>query len=276
MASPTGPAVTPPAPARLWGLLASEANIAVVFRRGPSRWTRLYLWNTKTDTITPGSWFAGRLYEWMSDLSPDGKHMVYVARNESKRRVQAAAEAFDGATMWAWTALCRPPWVRALGLWNASDGWSGGGVFTDNHSFTRNHSAATLRAEIEPAGFDIQGIPGSERLDVVLTALKRTGWHVTQWPDRWRGGGAAKPVVVRKRTLEAQFISTRKWKTYVKYVSHDAGHALLLDGASWADFDQQRRLVFAKEGKLFAVQGAEVQMLADLNLDQPKRRRTPS
>ncbi|MVN87623.1 hypothetical protein GO986_12685 [Deinococcus sp. HMF7620] len=272
MTRPKGPAHTPPAPARIWALLASEASTAVIFRRGPSRWTRLYQWNTRTDEITPGSWFHGRLYEWMSDLSPDGQHLLYVAHNEARRRVRAAAEQFDGERMWSWTALCRPPWVKALGLWNASDYWSGGGVFTDNHVLTINHSAKALKALIEAKGFVVEGVAGDrQRVDTFVIALQRTGWRVTAWPERWRGMGEAHPIVFRKKALELRFISSPRHTRYVRYIWHGPEAVPLLKGASWADLDQQGRLVLAREGRLYARRGSEMNELINLNLHQPLR-----
>lgn len=271
MVKPSGVPHTPPAPARVWVLLASEANTAVILRRGPSRWTRLYSWNTRTDTMTPGSWFAGRLYEWMSDLSPDGQHMTYVARNESKRRVQAAAERFKDEHMWAWTALCKPPWVRALGLWNASDGWSGGGIFTDNHSLNLNHALQGLKAQIQPSGFTIRASVG-HRESVVLAGLKRTGWRMIPGPPRDRGTQKSHAVVLRKGDLELRFDRSPRHKEYVTYAWHGKNAVPLLDGASWADFDQRGRLVLAHEGRLYTIQGTVLRELMDLNLDQPARR----
>lgn len=275
MIRPKGPALTPPAPARLWVLLASESSTAVIFRRGPSRWTHLFLWNTRTDMVTPGSWFHGRIYEWMSDLSPDGQHLLYVARNEAKRRVQAAAEQFDGEHMWSWTALCRPPRVKALGLWNASDDWSGGGVFNGNRALTLNHSARDLKALIQPSGFAVHGVKDRDRVDTVLTALKRTGWQVTAWPEQWLGMGEAHPVVLRKRALELRFISSPRYRRYVTYTWHGPDPVPLLEGASWADFDQQGRLVIAREGRLYAWQGHGVQEVMNFNLHQPPQHLRP-
>lgn len=271
MTRPKGPAQTLPEPARIWGLLASNASTAVLFRRGPSRSTRLYLWNTHTDTITPGSWFAGRLYEWMSDLSPDGKHLIYVARNEAQRRIQAAQESLGDDFMVTWTAICRPPWVRALGLWNASDGWSGGGIFTDNRTVHLNHCAKGLKALIEPTGFTIQGLKTRERSDVVLTTMGRTGWKVKAVPERWGGMGEAHPIILRKGKLEVRFISSPRYRRYVRYRWLGPEAVPELDRATWADIDQQGRLVMATAGRLYAVQGTKVQELMDLNLDQPPR-----
>ena len=66
-------------PARLHVILAREAPKAVVFRRGPSGQVCTLGWDLETDTFTMGQWLKGRIYEYRSDLSPDGELMIYFA-----------------------------------------------------------------------------------------------------------------------------------------------------------------------------------------------------
>ncbi|MDP9115214.1 MAG: hypothetical protein M3O20_16215, partial [Acidobacteriota bacterium] len=62
-------------PPRLDVLLASEAPVGVVFRRGPTKMVRMILWDRTNDKFKPGPWFKGRIFADRSDLSPDGRHM---------------------------------------------------------------------------------------------------------------------------------------------------------------------------------------------------------
>src|SRR5439155_10107417 len=64
-------------PARLHALLASEAPVGVVFRRGPANSVCSILWNRRRDEFQVGQWLRARLYERRSDISPDGGHMIY-------------------------------------------------------------------------------------------------------------------------------------------------------------------------------------------------------
>lgn len=66
-------------PARLHVILAREAPKAVVFRRGPTGQVCTLGWDLETDTFTMGQWLKGRIYEYRSDLSPDGELMIYFA-----------------------------------------------------------------------------------------------------------------------------------------------------------------------------------------------------
>jgi len=68
-------------PARLHVLLARNAKVALVIRRGPSKSVCTVLWNRERNTFKLGQWMRGRIYERRSDLSPDGKHFIYFAMN---------------------------------------------------------------------------------------------------------------------------------------------------------------------------------------------------
>ncbi|MFC3832233.1 MULTISPECIES: hypothetical protein [Deinococcus] len=261
---------TAPAPARIWGLVASEADRVVLFRRGPSRWTRLYVWDAATDVLTPGSWFRGRLYEWMCDLSPDGEHLLYTARNETPEQVSDAYSKF-GVNMYSWTALSVPPQVRALGLWNASDGWSGGGVFDGNRKIMVNHADLKTQQLIHPKAFTVKSVEGKHRVDTVLISLNRTRWRVTHKPERWLGMGEAHPFTFQKRSLELRFISAHNYKRYVRYRWLADGPAPDLEGVTWADLDRRGRLLIARAGRLFIWEDGQEAELANLNDDQPPR-----
>jgi hypothetical protein len=74
---------------RLYVILARAAPIAVIFRRGPSRWVQIVKWSTNTDTFEEGQWFHGRIYERRCDLSPDGRLLVYFAQKINKRTMRS-------------------------------------------------------------------------------------------------------------------------------------------------------------------------------------------
>src|SRR5580692_1395652 len=104
-------------PARIWVLLAKNASVAVVFRRGPTRQVQMIKWNLDEDSFEEGQWFKGRIYERRCGLSPDGKYLIYFAATYKE-------------PMRSWTAISKPPYFSALMLWPKGDGWNGGGYFT--------------------------------------------------------------------------------------------------------------------------------------------------
>lgn len=113
-------------PCRLHVVMAREANVAVILRRGPSKWYQVIKWDTKTDNFEDGAWFHGQIAEEACDLSPDGKLFVYFASKYDRRQR-------DTEYGHNWTAVSRPPWLFALGLWPSNtDSYPGGGRFIGN------------------------------------------------------------------------------------------------------------------------------------------------
>jgi hypothetical protein len=107
-----------PPPARLHIILAREASVGVILRKGPSRFVQMIKWHTDTDQFELGQWMKARVYEDKCDLSPDGKLFIYfVLKGDgvSKRRDY-------GMT---WTAISKPPYFTALALWPEHGTWGG-------------------------------------------------------------------------------------------------------------------------------------------------------
>lgn len=171
-------------PARLHVILAREASKAVVFRRGPSGCVCTLGWDLETDTFTMGQWLKGRIYEYRSDLSPDGKHMIYFATDyrhpdtihdftEKLREEEFGARPEDCGDYWkqireirlkygkkigqfaaspeasspSWTAISRAPYLKALDLWFNGTAWNGGGLFTDDKKIWLNAPAPDIAVQ---------------------------------------------------------------------------------------------------------------------------------
>jgi len=100
--------MTPPAPARLWGFFAEGAPVCVIARRGPAKYSQLILWETDTDTFTPGQWFQGHID--FATLSHNGTHMAAGIRRVRTRRYAKEPEH-------ELALVCRPPYVTALEVW---------------------------------------------------------------------------------------------------------------------------------------------------------------
>src|SRR5580700_5221448 len=110
---------------RLTAFLARSAPVAVVLRRGPTWWVQLIKWHTDTDTLEPGQWFNGRIYEAVCDLSPNEAYFLYSARKE-KYPVQ------DADIGNCWGAISKPPYFTALAVWHSYGQYDGGGVFVSD------------------------------------------------------------------------------------------------------------------------------------------------
>src|SRR5436309_2920689 len=113
-------------PARLFVLIAREAPVAVVFRRGPSKQVLMLTWDLRTDRLTEGQWFKGRVYERRCDLSPSGEHLIYFAGKHT-------------GPLGTWTAVSKPPNFTAELLWPKGDAWGGGGRMPTDRRVLLNH-----------------------------------------------------------------------------------------------------------------------------------------
>src|ERR1700760_351322 len=98
---------------RLFVLLARDAPVGVILRRGPSKQVLMIHWNLKNDTFVHGQWLKARVYERRCDLSPEGDMLLYFAATHRK-------------PYGTWSAVSRPPFFTALALWPKGDAWGGG------------------------------------------------------------------------------------------------------------------------------------------------------
>ena len=102
--------------------------------------------------------------------------------------------------------------------------------------------------------------------------MQRTGWrHVdplcAEAVALWKF-----PATLQKGKLELRLSSSVEYQRVKEYVWHGPKPMSGLEGASWADIDQQGRLIYAREGRLYAFAKDREIGIADLNLDQPPSR----
>lgn len=159
-------------PARLHILLASEARVGVVFRRGPANAVCTVRWDRETDTFEIGQWFRGRIYERRSDLSADGRHLIYFARGGRRHE----------ETKGSWTAISRAPWLHAVTRYGKGDCWQGGGLFTSNEKYWLNGCHFLVRQDAaglgEDSAYQPEGSFGAECPSVYYRRLLRDGWQL--------------------------------------------------------------------------------------------------
>lgn len=179
-------ATTPPSergkfPARLHVLLARDAKVGLVIRRGPSKSVCTVMWNRERNTFKLGQWMRGRIYERRCDLSPNGKHFIYFAMNGR----------WDSETKGAWTAISRVPYLKAIHLFAKGDCWHGGGLFLSDREFWMNdgqgHTELKKSSQLRrnPNG-QPKDYYGGECLNVYYNRLQRDGWVMAK--DEYQGG----------------------------------------------------------------------------------------
>jgi hypothetical protein len=270
----------PDSPCRLFVYLAHDAPIGVVLRRGPTDWAQLSVWHTDTDTIEHGQWIKGRVYERRSDLSFDGSLFAAFVRQSGGR---------CGPGRDTWVALSRPPYFTALAVW-----FIGGTYYTGAFFPRRDTLWLGFMEEAPPdigekprglevsAPRDISYIDGTanwtERT-VHFNRLLRDGWtlldkqpHDTMWERRH----PSRPLTLTMVHTFDDFRTFGGPYTVEYFVRPDAAAEQALGQATWADWDQQGRLVLAQRGKLIAWDEQRgMTQIADFNGQTPDPQPAP-
>ncbi|MBB3952927.1 hypothetical protein [Aureimonas jatrophae] len=267
---------------RLYAIIARDAPVAVVFRRGPSDHVQMLRWDLSSDTVVPGQWFAGRIYERRCDLSPSGKLLVYLAFKQPSQ-------------FGAWSAVSRPPYFTALALWPKTSGtWGGGGLFETETRIRLNHRpdeavlangfALGKGMVVEPFGVDAGS---GEDEPIWGERRRRDGWTLAQgghaMRQRERNGGYWRidpPRVWRKRSRSRCWLEEHlhgiarpngSWYELTFRVLDGAGEPLFeLREANWADWHGSD-LLFGRHGQLFRLRGSNMRRFADRGEEALKR-----
>lgn len=258
-------------PARLHVLLARDSPRAVVIRRGPTDRVCTIGWDRTRDTFEDGQWLHGRIYERRSDLSPDGRHLIYFAMNGH----------WDSDTGGAWTAVSRAPWLRALVLLGKGDCWHGGGLFTGRGRYWLNdgsgHRVLHNSSEVAPdPGHPPAQRFGGECPGVYYPRLIRDGWTLRERVVRGRLDTLAvfeKQIahgwLLRKFAHEQVGSPIGRGCYWDEHELEHPARSVTIPAPDWewADCDGGR-LVYAAAGCLYAVDrpGADAERLAEPSL----------
>jgi hypothetical protein len=285
-------------------LLAREAPVGVILRRGPSKWVRLIRWNTATDEFEPGQWFHGRIYADRCDLSPSGGRFLYFAAKRTARQ----AESSIGET---WTAISRPPYLTALALWPDEDNsYCGGGLFLSENEVMISTYLGRTKAHPEhqpPRSLRVTSDNLSLAISLEDYRRARVGWELyspggkqfrpeAQWRRNYPSLGRAvrrqgelelifqrsesgwRPGFVGNLGLLRRFFKTGTPVTHEEAEGYHLQHLkhpvmFPLPGVTWADWDHQGRLVFTWKGALYSATYEDgklaVQPIRSFNDDQP-------
>jgi hypothetical protein len=242
-------------PPRLHVLLARESSSAVVFRRGPTRYTATIGWDRRRDTFRVAQWLYGRIYERRADLSPDGKHLIYFAMNGR----------WTSPVKGSWTAISRAPYLKAVSLYAKGDCWHGGGLFQSRSAFWLNdgyghETMAEDRRLSRVTTYPWHEYYGGECPGVYYIRLQRDGWAMK---DPSPDGNGGQVTVFEKRISSHWLLRKEAHAT----INHPVGRSVYLDthhlhntrtnevvakeAWEWADLDGDR-IVWTANGCLFA------------------------
>jgi hypothetical protein len=217
--------------------------------------------------------------------------LIYFAQKINDRTLK------DSQYTYAWSAISRPPYLTALALWPKGDCWHGGGLFQEDNTVVLNHKpeAAIPHPNHSPHGVNVilkDGVCGEDD-PLFSERLERDGWALKQ---EWKVENQGYPLMflthqpeIRERLSpdRSQVIKLTRSIESLDYSERFAvgpsGEVNMtqMDRVSWTDWDQNGRLVFARDGSIFAgyIDGngdITERKLIDLNDSKPNAFRTPS
>lgn len=282
-------------PARVFFLLARESNKAVVFRRGPTKWTQMITWDLDTDKLEYGQWTKTKFQKWRCDLSPSGKYLIYLDHQFERE--------------YSSTNISKPPYWTAITKWKHYEPRSmGGGLFKSENSVELNWHFMLEVDELFPAPSDLNvtcksGTP-KEKLsfDIEKTRLQRDGWKLLDakafienetsmqqesslfWdgifmdnkfqstPNLW-----SKQITKSRFLYRLSYFHPNKFKRLSKFFIKRKQEVKELEEIEWAEVDYNKRIIATKKGILMAskffkdgsVQLNNLELLHDLNAQKP-------
>jgi hypothetical protein len=286
--------MTKPPRARLFVLLARQASIGVILRRGPSDWVQMIKWHTDTDKFEEGQWLRGKVEEYAGDLSPDGKLLLYRVFHK-RLYYKLEAQNREADKLLYYTAVSKSPYFTALELWDIIR--SPGGKFVDNETLDIYPYISVPVEHIVNAATPLKVT--FQKFDIEWTGPFITEKNVFMTNNNWKTQQIGQYVMGKLDPPHIWSKSTDNLSLYASHVGHDSDQKqsgarnqfaysisidggkteILLKGVNWADFDQQGRLVLAKEGKLFAgtLANGDLQLieLSDFNDNKPDPQPAP-
>ena len=260
-------------PARLHAILAREAPVGLVLRRGPANAVCSLSWDRRNDRFELGQWVRARIYERRADISPDGRHWIYFARNSR----------WSSETRGSYTAVARVPWMKAIVLLGKGDCWQGGGLFTSASRYWVNGGCChfpirdSSEVELDPKFSPAQSY-GGECPGVYYLRLQREGWLLRDCLS----AGVSSQFTVFEKFASGHWILRKYAHSEVGpppgrgcyWDEHELEHResqrrIQFPNWEWADVDGET-VVWAEHGCLHRAslggEGlADVRMLADFN-----------
>ncbi len=278
--------------ARIFFLKSRIANSAIVFRRGPTDWIQMSIWNLDNDTLEPGQWINKKVPMRNCDSSPSGKYLIYTVDN------------FENGN--SRTVISKPPFWTGLTVWEHRDLLfdTGGGLFADEKTVLLNlKSTQVLEDYPVPSHLNVNTFQTQKEYSLSKGHVNLLHEH-RQETNGWMEQND--PAFIQQET-DIESLAPIVPKLWKKRITNSAAlywitfydpeqrknvdlfylgrkeSKVKLHGITWADIDNRNRIIATREGKLYAskiatdssVDYTHLEMQHDLNALQPVSIPTP-
>lgn len=266
----------------------------MILRRGPSRWSRGYLWNFATDEVAPGDWIQAKVDTGRCVLSTDGRYLC--ARYFDFGPVDPSLEGRYGSRI----SLSLAPSYAPVAQWIAPSAHGEPGRWQGPDGEIFDFSDATgwiYRRDLVAVGWELIHPMTSEIPNVHDEAHRRELLKVgsplydgspesMRVLQEWYFARMTDPIPLRIYEEAEEMVRAFDRGTIVRLRTRASMRCEVRDHAGrvrlelrpkeyqpqWIDLDPRGRLVYGDRGCLWAWEGfpkGKPKLIADLNGDRP-------
>lgn len=227
---------------KIRGFLALETNKGLFLYRRSSKTTYLvsFSYDKKKDKLKLGSGFYGKLYPNRCDISPDGGDFIYFAMGASLKKY--------GVKFTCWTAICKPPEIKAQWFLGQNDTWGGGGVFLNSRTVYVNR-LPEAKADDKYYNYKIT----YDQKQYNPSVHFGRGWKSVK-QDKYGNVKEAKKSngeITIERRMENEWGRTGEYSMFTYTIKDKTGNVIAgFENINWGDFDNYDRLITAEGSKI--------------------------
>ncbi len=271
---------------KIRGYIAEKENIIVLLYRRTTKVSYLlyFKYDRENEKLILGSRFYGKFYPNRCDLSADGKYFLYFAMGQSQKEYKEK--------LYCWTAICKPPLLKANILFKHNDTWGGGGRFIDNKTIFIDSGMYPEFDLSKEKRFDQYKITYNGRIEDNGWASGKN-WKLMEYQINEKLGDKysipkfwikTNGKITLKRTLAYNtFLKVKDGKTQGSYdmysyvlIIHKSNAEIPLSTSQnnclWADFDNYGRLVITYNSSMLIYKNdtklLKKELLKEYNLEE--------
>jgi hypothetical protein len=249
---------------RLHVLLAKDADIGIVFRRGPTAWWHILKWDLAKFTLERGAWLKGTLYPTRSAVSPDGKVIAYFAMQGS----------WD-----TYLAVSKPPWLKALCAWKTVGTWTTGAYFKCDGTLCAFGALCEEKPFHGSCAFPFKfGGTDTNWNRAREFQFMMNGWKPKASDESVENfnPGPNEVIELSKSSFQNPKLVLNKYSEFgscLYSMTYPDNKEILISDAVWADFDRKGRLVIASatgELRIYEINDSNMTTVFSVNLNSLK------